>query len=80
MRSASFPIKLADKDDARGVRAAGARDADEQGPSSQLPPPPKKENPDGLETVVLELDGKAHDLSGRVRGRDAGVASFVPLW
>ena len=44
-----------------------------KGPSFPPPPPPPKKDPNGLETVVLELDGKAHDLQ-------VGYVAETPVW
>src|SRR5258708_37534814 len=63
VRSASFPIKVADKDVADlDEPEPPVRPMSEDKASICPPTPPKKDNPNGLETVVLELDGKVHDL------------------
>jgi hypothetical protein len=81
VRSASFPIKVADDND-----------SDPKDPEPEPPPvrpladeaigprrvprhptAPKKDNPNKLETVVLELDGKAHDLQ-------VGYVAETPVW
>ncbi|HMI88486.1 MAG TPA: hypothetical protein VK550_30600 [Polyangiaceae bacterium] len=83
VRSASFPIKVDDGKD------NGDGDADPQpppprpladeaigprrGPRPPAPPPKKNDNPNKLETVVLELDGKAHDLQ-------VGYVAATPVW
>ncbi|MET0591078.1 MAG: DUF4139 domain-containing protein, partial [Polyangiaceae bacterium] len=79
VRSASFPIKVADEEhepepppEPPPVRPL----ADEpMGPrrGPKPVPPPKKDNPNKLETVVLELDGKAHDLQ-------VGYVAETPVW
>ena len=74
VRSASFPIKLARQgrkslECEPPVRAMPTR----EGPSLAAPPPPPKKDPNGLETVVLELDGKAHDLQ-------VGYVAETPVW
>ncbi len=70
VRSASFPIKVADEivedEPPPVVRPMGEGRA-------PICPPPKKENPNGLQTVVLELDGKAHDLQ-------VGYVAETPVW
>jgi hypothetical protein len=81
VRSASFPIKVDDDKDEPSepppdpppVRPL----ADEPNGSRRVPrpppPPPKKDRPNKLETVVLELDGKAHDLQ-------VGYVAETPVW
>ena len=77
VRSASFPIKVArTSDEAERARAAACgRRRDYGGPrrSPGRRPPPKKATPNKLETVVLELDGKAHDLQ-------VGYVAETPVW
>jgi hypothetical protein len=72
VRSASFPIKVADKDAPEECEPP-VQPIEQKGTLAAPQPPPKKENPDGLETVVLELDGKAHDL-------EVGYVSETPVW
>jgi len=72
VRSASFPIKLADKDEVVECEPPVRPMSDEKGGIVAQPVPPKKD-PNGLETVVLELDGKAHDL-------EVGYVAETPVW
>jgi hypothetical protein len=73
VRSASFPIKVADKDEPEECEPPVRPMPEEKGTFVPPQPPPKKENPDGLETVILELDGKAHDLQ-------VGYVAETPVW
>jgi hypothetical protein len=76
VRSASFPIKrLNSSDDSDDSETPPAEPPDEYAPVRAIrppPPPPKKDDPK-LETVVLELDGKAHDL-------EVGYVAETPVW
>jgi hypothetical protein len=82
VRSASFPIKVPDDKehdpgDPEPEPPPPRPLADEaMGPRRGFrppPPPPNKDNPNKLETVVLELDGKAHDLQ-------VGYVAETPVW
>jgi hypothetical protein len=73
VRSASFPIKVAGKDEPEECEPPVRPSPEEKGTFVPPQPPPKKENPDGLETVILELDGKAHDLQ-------VGYVAETPVW
>jgi hypothetical protein len=74
VRSASFPIKVPEKmkaeedDDDEEAIAPG-----EPGPRRPKKPKKKKPDPNAMETVVLELDGKAHDLQ-------VGYVAATPVW
>jgi hypothetical protein len=84
VRSASFPIKVPEDKDNGGDDSAAEPPpvrplADEtlgsrRGYRPPPPPaPPKKDDRHKLETVVLELDGKAHDLQ-------VGYVAETPVW
>src|SRR5262249_34901938 len=75
VRSASFPIKtLKSPEEPPEPDGAAVRAHDEGAPIRPTPkPPPKKEDPNKLETVVLELDGRAHDL-------EVGYVAETPVW
>ena len=67
VRSASFPMKLDDDDDAPAQEPQGAY----LKPST--PEKKEKKDPNGLVTVSLELDGKQHDLQ-------VGYVAETPVW
>jgi hypothetical protein len=82
VRSASFPIKVDDDKDEGGqgpdpeplpVRPLADEPQGARRGRPPPPPPPKKENRNKLETVVLELDGKEHDLQ-------VGYVAETPVW
>ena len=80
VRSASFPIKVPDDknkgDDEPDPEPPPARPLADEPMGMRRPPrppAPKKDNPNKLETVVLELDGKAHDLQ-------VGYVAATPVW
>ena len=58
VRAAAFPLKT---------------DEDEAPPDDEKPPPRTEDEKKGLETVVLSLDGKAHDLQ-------VGYVAESPVW
>lgn len=75
VRSASFPIK-AGQEDTGETEAPPTPVTDEYAPvrARPVPPkPPKKYDPNKLQTVVLELDGKVHDL-------EIGYVAETPVW
>jgi hypothetical protein len=83
VRAAAFPLK-ADEDDEDKATDDDTHDddrADDDGEtghrrSRRRPPPPKdaeKKKKDGLETVVLSLDGKSHEL-------EVGYVAESPVW
>ena len=70
VRSASFPLHTDEDDDATEPAPPSPM------PGMPCPPPPAPRKPrdaDPLRTVVLELDGKAHDL-------EVGYISATPVW
>jgi hypothetical protein len=75
VRSASFPIKPLDSKDEPNDPEPPRPVDDEYAPVRPIPKPtpPKKNDPNKLETVVLELDGKAHDL-------EIGYIAETPVW
>jgi hypothetical protein len=80
VRSASFPIKVNEDKDRDGnepePEPPPVRPLADEPMGLRRPPrpvPPKKDNPNKLETVVLELDGKAHDLQ-------VGYVAETPVW
>ena len=81
VRSASFPIKVDDHKDqrddegsrSRAAPGAAARRRTEGDAPSPSAPAAEEGQPNKLETVVLELDGKAHDLQ-------VGYVAETPVW
>lgn len=73
VRSAAFPLP----DDASGEARGDAPDADDgKGAAASGPPPTEEQKRDrqkGLETVVLSLDGKVHNLQ-------VGYVAESPVW
>jgi hypothetical protein len=66
VRAAAFPLSTDDDDDAKasgGPHAAGREPSEEE----------KRDRRNGLETVLLSLDGKAHDLQ-------VGYVAESPVW
>jgi len=79
VRSASFPIKVpgSEQDDAVEQEPPVSHGQDDEyapvRPRPKPRPAVKKNDPNKLETVVLELDGKAHDLQ-------VGYVAETPVW
>src|SRR5712675_2253979 len=76
VRSASFPIRAAQEKTDPEPETPPVPVDDEYAPvrARPVPPkPPKKYDPNKLETVVLELDGKVHDL-------EVGYVAETPVW
>ncbi|HKQ70903.1 MAG TPA: DUF4139 domain-containing protein [Polyangiaceae bacterium] len=74
VRSASFPLKVEGQD--AGEPEAPLPAEDDDAPVRRrrpTPPAPKKADLNKLETVVLELDGKEHDLQ-------VGYVAETPVW
>ena len=66
VRAAAFPLSADDDDDAK---ANGAPNAGGRAPTEEE----KRDRRNGLETVLLSLDGKAHDLQ-------VGYVAESPVW
>jgi hypothetical protein len=74
VRSASFPIKTLNSSEEPPEPAPPPVPTDEYAPARPVPKPPvKKNDANKLETVVLELDGRAHDL-------EVGYVAETPVW
>jgi hypothetical protein len=76
VRAAAFPLQV--DDDNNPLPSAGAADAPDSRDATDgvKPPPPKPPTEDerrGLETVVLSLDGKSHELQ-------VGYVAESPVW
>jgi hypothetical protein len=68
VRAAAFPLKIDDEDDSAGPPG---EDAPPNGPPKRRPRTDDEKK--GLETVVLSLDGRSHDLQ-------VGYVAESPVW
>ncbi len=73
VRSASFPIEVQRAGSPGSPQDEAAPPGVEARPGALPPSPPRRPDPERLETVVMSLDGESHDL-------EVGYIAETPIW